>query len=113
MKGFLLWNRAAIPTRVTDSHSHLGLAFAKLTKLNTFMLHLHIIKHAYTAHIFISDNKINIREEKWKQNTIYFKNNTWKENNFIEDMITMKARKRVALVIKRALAMASGDFTFA
>ena len=34
-------------------------------------------------------------------------------DNFIEDMITMKARKRAALVIKRALAMVKGDFTFA
>lgn len=35
------------------------------------------------------------------------------DQNFIEDMLTMKARKRVALAIKRALAMVRGDFTFA
>jgi len=56
MKGFLLWNRTAIPTRVTDPYSHLGLAFAKLTKLNIFTHY----KYAYTAHIFTNDNKINI-----------------------------------------------------
>lgn len=33
--------------------------------------------------------------------------------NFVEDMLTMKARKRVALAIKRGLAMVQGDFTFA
>ncbi|WP_299686698.1 phage major capsid protein [uncultured Tateyamaria sp.] len=35
------------------------------------------------------------------------------DQNFIEDMITVKARKRVALAIKRALAMVKGDFVFA
>ncbi|TRD21904.1 phage major capsid protein [Palleronia caenipelagi] len=34
------------------------------------------------------------------------------DQNFIEDMITMKARKRVAMAIKRALAMVKGNFTF-
>lgn len=34
-------------------------------------------------------------------------------DNFIEDMLTMKARKRVALAVKRAAAMVTGDFTFA
>nr|WP_319250498.1 phage major capsid protein [uncultured Celeribacter sp.] len=33
--------------------------------------------------------------------------------NFIEDMVTVKARKRVAMAIKRSLAMVQGDFTFA
>ncbi|KEP68412.1 nucleoid-structuring protein H-NS [Thioclava dalianensis] len=33
--------------------------------------------------------------------------------NFVEDMISMKARKRVAMANKRALAMVQGDFTFA
>lgn len=33
--------------------------------------------------------------------------------NFIEDMVTVKARKRVAMAIKRALSMVQGDFTFA
>lgn len=33
--------------------------------------------------------------------------------NFIEDMLTMKARQRVALAIKRGAAMVTGDFTFA
>ncbi|APZ51233.1 phage major capsid protein [Salipiger abyssi] len=33
--------------------------------------------------------------------------------NFIEDMVTVKARKRVAMAVKRALAMVQGDFTFA
>lgn len=33
-------------------------------------------------------------------------------DNFIEDMLTMRARKRVALAIKRAAAMVKGDFTF-
>lgn len=32
--------------------------------------------------------------------------------NFIEDMLTMKATKRLALAIKRASAMVTGDFTF-
>ncbi|MBU0642397.1 MAG: phage major capsid protein [Alphaproteobacteria bacterium] len=32
--------------------------------------------------------------------------------NFIEDMVTVKARKRVTMAIKRALAMVQGDFTF-
>ena len=35
------------------------------------------------------------------------------DTNFVEDMLTMKARKRVALAVKRALAMVTGDFTFA
>ena len=35
------------------------------------------------------------------------------DQNFVEDMVTMKARKRVALAIKRALAMVTGNFTFA
>ncbi|QBF32151.1 phage major capsid protein [Thalassococcus sp. S3] len=34
------------------------------------------------------------------------------DQNFVEDMVTMKARKRVALIIKRALAMVRGDFVF-
>lgn len=34
------------------------------------------------------------------------------DQNFIEDMITMRARKRVVLAVKRALAMVKGDFTF-
>lgn len=34
------------------------------------------------------------------------------DQNFVEDMLTMKARKRLALAIKRALAMVQGDFTF-
>lgn len=34
------------------------------------------------------------------------------DTNFVEDMLTMKARKRVALAIKRTLAMVTGDFTF-
>jgi HK97 family phage major capsid protein len=33
--------------------------------------------------------------------------------NFVEDMLTMKATERLALVIKRASAMVTGDFTFA
>ncbi|OOY16725.1 phage major capsid protein [Thioclava sp. DLFJ4-1] len=32
--------------------------------------------------------------------------------NFIEDMVTMKARKRAAMANKRPLAMVQGDFTF-
>lgn len=32
--------------------------------------------------------------------------------NFIEDMLTMKARKRMALAVKRAAALVTGDFTF-
>jgi HK97 family phage major capsid protein len=32
--------------------------------------------------------------------------------NFIEDMLTMKARQRMALAIKRAAAMVTGNFTF-
>lgn len=35
------------------------------------------------------------------------------DTNFVEDMLTIKARKRVALAIKRSLAMVRGDFTFA
>ncbi len=35
------------------------------------------------------------------------------DTNFIEDMLTMKARKRVAMAIKRAAAMVTGNFTFA
>lgn len=34
------------------------------------------------------------------------------DQDFIEDMITVKARKRVAMAIKRALAMCKGNFTF-
>jgi len=33
-------------------------------------------------------------------------------SNFIEDMLTMKGRRRAALANKRALAMVTGDFTF-
>ncbi|NIZ63293.1 phage major capsid protein [Sedimentitalea sp. CY04] len=33
--------------------------------------------------------------------------------NFIEDMLTMKARKRMALAVKRPAAMVKGNFTFA
>lgn len=33
--------------------------------------------------------------------------------NFIEDMLTMKATKRLALAIKRPAAMVTGNFTFA
>ncbi|KZK82153.1 Phage capsid family protein [Pseudovibrio sp. Ad13] len=35
------------------------------------------------------------------------------DTNFIEDMLTMKGRKRVALAIKRAAAMVKGNFVFA
>ncbi len=35
------------------------------------------------------------------------------DTNFIEDMLTMKGRKRVALAIKRAAATVKGDFIFA
>lgn len=35
------------------------------------------------------------------------------DTNFIEDMLTMKARKRAALAIKRPAAMVTGNFTFA
>lgn len=35
------------------------------------------------------------------------------DQNFVEDMLTMKARKRAALAIKRTPAMVTGDFTFA
>ncbi|MGH0004542.1 phage major capsid protein [Pseudovibrio ascidiaceicola] len=34
------------------------------------------------------------------------------DTNFIEDMLTMKGRKRVALAIKRAAAMVKGNFVF-
>lgn len=34
-------------------------------------------------------------------------------DNFIKDMITMKARKRLALAVKRGAAMVTGNFTFA
>lgn len=34
------------------------------------------------------------------------------DDNFVTDMITIKAKKRAAVVIKRALAMVQGDFTF-
>ena len=33
-------------------------------------------------------------------------------DNFVKDMLTMKARKRVALAVKRQGAMVTGDFTF-
>ena len=33
--------------------------------------------------------------------------------NFVEDMLTMKARKRMVQAIKRGAAMVTGDFTFA
>lgn len=35
------------------------------------------------------------------------------DDNFIKDMITMKARKRLALAVKRSAAMVTGNFTFA
>ncbi|WP_073833037.1 phage major capsid protein [Pseudovibrio exalbescens] len=35
------------------------------------------------------------------------------DTNFVEDMLTMKARKRVAMAIKRQAAMVKGNFTFA
>jgi HK97 family phage major capsid protein len=34
------------------------------------------------------------------------------DQNFIEDMLTMKARKRLALAVKRPAALVTGDFTF-
>lgn len=33
-------------------------------------------------------------------------------DNFVKDMLTMKARKRLAMAIKRAAAMVTGNFTF-
>lgn len=33
--------------------------------------------------------------------------------NFVEDMLTMKARKRLALAVKRGAALVTGNFTFA
>lgn len=35
------------------------------------------------------------------------------DTNFVEDMLTLKARQRVALAIKRAAALVTGNFTFA
>jgi HK97 family phage major capsid protein len=35
------------------------------------------------------------------------------DTNFIEDMLTMKARKRLAMAVKRPAAMVKGNFTFA
>lgn len=35
------------------------------------------------------------------------------DENFISDMITLKARRRAALVVKRSLAMVKGNFVFA
>lgn len=34
------------------------------------------------------------------------------DTNFVEDMLTMKARQRLALAVKRPAAMVKGDFTF-
>jgi HK97 family phage major capsid protein len=34
-------------------------------------------------------------------------------DNFVKDMLTMKARQRLALAVKRAAALVTGDFTFA